>query len=341
MDSKFAESLLSSDRPPQPLDRPLAPRQPDVINLPEGHMRVRPLRAGQRTPHTSPAIIIRLQAGDETARLLIEQRVLHLLCQQKQPGIDLDSLSDKARINVLEYLFDDLLNMLEHLTAQTISIIALERFGSSIFTENFAFEIEYAGTNFRVGGEFGRQQVYRLWSWATDLPREPLPELPMDIALRCGTASLTAAQILNLRVGDGIVIAAASDDEWYAVTGERYVATLRRNEHQLILEAPLLTEPTGPMRQLMDDFNEDAREDGPAHQGSVEDIPIKVVFNAGRVTMPLSQLEAVEVGHVFQLEQRPRTAVEIVAQGTVIGRGEIISVEGLTAVRITALNART
>ncbi|MFD1747562.1 FliM/FliN family flagellar motor switch protein [Rhizobium helianthi] len=341
IDSRFAQSLLTFDAPPLPLDRPLVRRQAESIRVRDDEVRIRPLRAIQRTPHESPSVILRLQAGEENARILIESRVVHLLCTQIQPGLDFYALTDAAQISVLEYLFDQLLTEIEQRSATPISLLALEPFNSLGFTENFAFEIDYAGTLFQIGAEFGRQHLYRLWNWAIALPREALPELPMDIALRCGTASLSAEQLRGIRVGDGIVVSAASDEEWYAVTAERYVAPLRRNKDQLVLEAPLLTEPTGPMRQLMDDFNDDEMGEGPLHQGSVEDIPIKVVFNAGRVTLPLSELETVDVGYVFQLDQRPRTAVEIVAQGTVIGRGEIISVEGLTAVRVTALNVRS
>ncbi len=75
-----------------------------------------------------------------------------------------------------------------------------------------------------------------------------------------------------------------------------------------------------------------------ASEGTVGDIPIRLVFDAGRIEVPLSELEGLGVGHVFDVGRHPSSNVDIVAQGRIIGRGEVITVEGLTAVRVTALN---
>lgn len=340
MTERFAHSLLSFNDPPAPLDRPLLRRQAVSLSLPTGELKIRPIRTGQRNPSGSDAVQFKIAVGDEAATLIITEEQLRLCISRRQPGLDHAAIAEKARLAVLEYLFDDVLTALETLLTVPIAISAIDTRSPGKIVENFAFEVEYQGLQLNLGGEFSRTQLYRLWNWATSLPRESLPNLSMEIALRCGTACLTARQLRNFRVGDGIVLSASSDFCWHAVTGERFVASLTAADRGLVLATPLLTEPFGPMRQLMDDPRDEIASDATAQPGSIDDIPIKLVFNAGRVTMPLSELETVEVGHVFHLDQGPRTAVEIIAQGTLIGRGELISIEGLTAVRVTAINSR-
>lgn len=74
-------------------------------------------------------------------------------------------------------------------------------------------------------------------------------------------------------------------------------------------------------------------------EGAIGDIPIRLVFDAGRIDVPVSDLEGLNVGHVFSVGRHPSRTVDIIAQGRIIGRGEIVTVEGLTAVRVTAINS--
>lgn len=340
MTELFAHSLLSFNEPPPPLDRPLLRRQAMILPLPGDELKIRPIRTVQRNASGSDALLVKLAVGDEATVIILSEEQVRLSVSRRQPALNYTEVPEKARATVLEYIFDDVMTALETVLGAPIVITAIELRSPGKTVENFAFEVEFMGLHFSIGGSFSRSQLYRLWNWATSQPREPLPDLKMEIALRCGTACLSAAQLRNFRVGDGIVLSAATDLQWHAVTGERFVARLSVVDGGFALTTPLLTEPFGPMRQLMDDPRDELTADAPAQPGSIDDIPIKLVFNAGRVTMPLSELETVEVGHVFHLDQSARTAVEIVAQGTLIGRGELISIEGLTAVRVTAINSR-
>ena len=81
----------------------------------------------------------------------------------------------------------------------------------------------------------------------------------------------------------------------------------------------------------------DAEFHGDPQPLSIADIPIKLVFEAGRVELPLGRLEALGEGHVFPLDRPFDETVDIVAQGRIIGRGEIVTLDGFAAVRITAL----
>ncbi|MGI9499248.1 MAG: type III secretion system cytoplasmic ring protein SctQ, partial [Geminicoccaceae bacterium] len=68
-----------------------------------------------------------------------------------------------------------------------------------------------------------------------------------------------------------------------------------------------------------------------------DDLPIKLVFELGRLEMPLGKLQEIGPGHVFQLDRPLGEAVEINAGNRRIGQGEVIRIEDQIGVRIVSL----
>jgi type III secretion protein Q len=178
-----------------------------------------------------------------------------------------------------------------------------------------------------------------LLRWANRLPRRRLAGLTATVAIRRGYAVLSARELKQLAVGDGILIDLEADEKVMAVTGEHFLATCALSSEGVTLCGPLLTRPNGPKRHFMSNETIDQDLQGPPTIASIGDIPVKLVFDIARIELPLSQLEDIAEGHVFSLDRPQPDAVEIIAQGRIIGRGEIVTLDGLSAVRVTALNA--
>ncbi len=62
-----------------------------------------------------------------------------------------------------------------------------------------------------------------------------------------------------------------------------------------------------------------------------------MVFEVGRVELPLGELETLGSGYVFELQRDPDQAVDIVANGRRIGRGRLVEVAGAIGVQITRI----
>ena len=75
----------------------------------------------------------------------------------------------------------------------------------------------------------------------------------------------------------------------------------------------------------------------PPADAAFDDLPIKVVFELGRLELPLGQLQDIGPGHVFELDRPLGEAVEIHAAGRRIGQGEVVRIEDQIGVRITRL----
>ena len=73
----------------------------------------------------------------------------------------------------------------------------------------------------------------------------------------------------------------------------------------------------------------------PAENGFDTDIlPVKLQFVAGETEVPFGELCSIGDGYVFDLGQAVRGHVEIRANGTTIGNGELVEVDGRIGVRI-------
>ncbi len=68
-----------------------------------------------------------------------------------------------------------------------------------------------------------------------------------------------------------------------------------------------------------------------------DDLPIKLVFELGRIDMPLGQLQEIGRGHVFQLDRPLGEAVEIHAGNRRIGQGEVVRIDDQIGVRVVRL----
>lgn len=67
---------------------------------------------------------------------------------------------------------------------------------------------------------------------------------------------------------------------------------------------------------------------------AVQEIPLHVVVEAGRLKMSLQQLLDLQPGNLLELGVTPESGVNLVVEGKVIGRGELIRVGEALGVRI-------
>lgn len=81
-------------------------------------------------------------------------------------------------------------------------------------------------------------------------------------------------------------------------------------------------------------------DDGPAAppaDAAFDTLPVKLVFELGRLDMPLGKLQEIGPGHVLPLDRPLGEAVEIHAANRRIGVGEIVRIEDQVGVRVVRL----
>ena len=168
----------------------------------------------------------------------------------------------------------------------------------------------------------------------------PPPGLVAPVSLRLGATTLSLPQFAALRPGDGLAF-----DTSRHLRGE-VLAVVGEAQGWITRPGPRGFEAITPRRRLgalgLEDWatmpsDTDLTEDAP-----IEELPVRLVFELGRLEVPLAELASAGPGHLFPLPANPaETVVDILANGRRVGRGEIVQIgEGVLAVRVLSLTGR-
>ena len=71
--------------------------------------------------------------------------------------------------------------------------------------------------------------------------------------------------------------------------------------------------------------------------GLLADVRVEVTVELGRATMPLRSLLSLTAGSVVELDRTADAPVDVLVNGRLVARGEVVVVEGEIGVRISAL----
>lgn len=164
------------------------------------------------------------------------------------------------------------------------------------------------------------------------------PPLLVALRVRVGACELPLRELRGVRPGDvllgDVLPGDAPESDALVVAEERWVWQGRRRpgEAVAVLSARVRAAAVGLEGWMMGD--ETAQ---PPLDAELDDLPVRLVFEAGRVEVPLGELGQVGPGHVFAL---PGTAgtVDILANGRRIGQGELVQVGDAAGVRVLRLH---
>lgn len=246
---------------------------------------------------------------------------------------------------LVEFMLADALDALEAVTGGAIEFLA---FGPDAGMPPGA-EIEVG-----VEGEFGDAAFAgtltlnptlfeRMRGLVTTrlLPERPVPAPPVLLGIRVGIARLAISTVASLTAGDAVipdVLLAAHGA--LLVFGERFAARARLDGSQLVLHnapAPI----TAEWKEWIV-ASDQAGEDGdPAaiapRETGLDELQVTLVFELGRRTLPMAEVVGLAAGHVIELGPVEGAAVSVLANGARLGRGELVRVGDVLAIRLTQL----
>lgn len=171
--------------------------------------------------------------------------------------------------------------------------------------------------------------------------QRPLDALPVEAVLLAGSTSLPVRLLRSLRAGDAVLLqdqaAALSPDGapsvMRLVVADTFHARVRVVQGRWRLDAPL--QPTTRAGQILsDNANSDPAGVAPA-VADLDEIPVRLVFEAARLELSLGALRQIGAGSVLDVDAVPGT-VRILVNGRRVGAGELVSIDGRAGVRITA-----
>lgn len=165
---------------------------------------------------------------------------------------------------------------------------------------------------------------------AMPLQRRRIEGLVIPLQVRALAGELTLAELREIENGDVILVDAPAEGDTLLVAGEQLVWRARLDQHRLrVITTCQSAGACGLQEWTMQDPEQPAAPDV-----SLDELPLRLTFELGRLEITLAELETVGPGHVFELGRDPQQAVDIMSSGRRIGRGEIVAIGSALGVRV-------
>ncbi len=273
--------------------------------------------------------------------LIVSRSLVKALVGALDPDQRVDHLDPRHLALILELALGDALSTLEKGLGSQLAIdsVALSNAPASD-AASLAFGLVVDGLG-SFSGEMLLPSVY-----ATRLARfldrcaggvVPDIELPVPVSVRIATATCSVGEIATLLPGD-VVMADHRCREArtaVAVLAEHVAAPVRLTADGAQLIAPPVRVQGTIWEWSMESGGGRPRAD--LEKTDLDDIPVKLVFELGRVELSLAEVRQLAPGAVIPVSRPLEESVDISANGRRIGRGSLVQIGNNLGVRITRL----
>lgn len=268
---------------------------------------------------------LHLRIGDASGQLCLAAPLARLLLDTLAPRLpiehpDLDLL--------LEAALSSPLDALEQLFGLSLSLLPVE--------EKSPANLQAIGLRIHRGNGVLGLAVLRLGPTEMALLADALDRLPFQPntldRLNCGVVIAVGATLLptgmlrQLRRGDILL----TDDTLEADTARIVIAGQRS----------AIGSKAGNAYEIISPMQEVAPMEG-QQQESVEttfdEVKVQIVFEAGRLELPLGELQKMRPGYVLELDRPAGLTVDLTVRGQPIGKAELVQVDNTLGARILRL----
>ncbi len=157
--------------------------------------------------------------------------------------------------------------------------------------------------------------------------------LVQPVQIRAGTQQLNLRELKSLRPGDVVLVERSGTHDALATLGTHLVAALDRREDGFVFASGWK-----PLKTSWEFSAMSQETPSPEELEPLADLPIELVFEIGRAEFPLNEIAGMGEGTVLHANPSLTSPVNIMANGRLIGKGELIRIgEGL-GVRVVRLS---
>lgn len=160
------------------------------------------------------------------------------------------------------------------------------------------------------------------------LPSEPinLEHLTFGVVIAAGAVLLPAGMLRQLRRGDILLTddTLAADTIRVVIAGQHGVIG-RKTGHAYEIISPM--QGIAPM---------EGQQEEPA-ETTFDGLKVQIVFEAGRLELPLGELRKMQPGYVLELDRPAGLSVDLTVRGQPIGKAELVQVDNTLGARILRL----
>jgi type III secretion protein Q len=170
-------------------------------------------------------------------------------------------------------------------------------------------------------------------------PNPAAERLLIPVRIRLDTVDLTFGELRSLRVGDIVLLEGDSQSPRgpTAVVAERLQALVEATAEGFRFTSPLTHAAVSSEGDLFMQQPGDPPNHVSLGEADLAQLPIRVVFELGRLDLPLAEIRRFAPGHLLPLARPSESAVDIVANGRKLGYGSLVKIGDSIGVRIERL----
>lgn len=299
-------------------------RAPAAVQTAAGMLSLEPVLATDAEPG---GFRLDLRLGEGRAQLAADQDLAERLLGADLPGISLDALEPELRSLVTELALSPLLAAAEAALGRTVRLAPEPPSAALPYRLAFRASIDAAAWPVLLLLDLrGLEAITRAYERVAVL-RNPMPELPIPLSVVAGRTRVRMAELERAVPGDLIVLeeAPVGSGRLDLLAGDMLAFACRLDGTSLSF--------TGEVTSRV------AAEAG-AIAERLDEAPLELVFELGRLSVPLGELRGLAPGHVFDLGRDLRHPVDILLGGHKIGEGELVQVGERVGVRLRSLAPR-
>ena len=109
------------------------------------------------------------------------------------------------------------------------------------------------------------------------------------------------------------------------------------DEHELEQAIDQATQAVTVEAARLDELSPGAAAGEPLGIAHLMDVPVRVTVEVGRARLPLGELVALGPGALVLLDREAHEPADILVNGKVVARGEVVTMDGSYGVRITSV----
>lgn len=280
--------------------------------------------------------VLALEIDGAKAQLELPTAVVELLLRQADPDVDLARLAPAHAALLLEALLAPELAWLEAQTGSSIEFVTTDSKPGAGEPLPLLVAMEDASfgcvLRFQTPGH-ALQLANLFQANAGTTPAVP-DDLPLPVALWGGVVELALAELRGLAIGDVVLLDDAGATALLTI-GNRLVAAVSITPAGVQFDTTPKPFNATPWNWIMTEKPADAAEIVDA--SAVDDLPVTLVFELGRTSLPVGEVKQLVAGAVVQLPAATQQTVSILANGKRVGRGEIVQIGEAFGVRVLGM----
>jgi type III secretion protein Q len=313
------------------------------------HGHVASLRLLDQNTQVEQAQAITLRLGEERLTLSGSARAFDRLSQHPDRLREWHDVDAELAAMWLEVVWLEWLEPLEASLGAGIRLIP-GKSAPSEPTMRLCFILELDGESHPLALDLAIPTAERLLPQldrAFPAQRAPANGIISTLRVECGRQTLTLGEFRSLRPGDVVMLDTATGDEVQLNLADHFGCRARFGETGLQATGPLIANrPESHANSSLEesvmseppvDKKESPIQPSPEADAVMDDLPVQLTCELGRLELSLGELRKLGEGSVLPLERQPERAVDLVVNGRRMGRGRLVAIGDAIGVQIVRL----